>query len=72
MRYENLHTLLEQSSGTRSYFLTLPVELQLALHEQNDLIHTAQELHLHADAARDYQKHVLLSEALPGGKHAGK
>lgn len=44
MYYENLHTLIQRSSSTRQYFLSLPVAMQVALHEYNDYIHTAQEL----------------------------
>ena len=45
MRYENLHALINSSSSSRQYFLSLSVEMQMALHEHNDYIHTAAELH---------------------------
>ena len=50
MRYENLHDLINNSSSTRRYFLSLPVSMQLALHERGEYIHTAQEVRIHADA----------------------
>ena len=46
--YPNLQSLLNKSSSTRSYFLSLPVETQLLLHKHNDDIHSAQELHRYA------------------------
>lgn len=49
MKYSDLHDLISHSRSTRRYFLSLPVSLQLALHEQNIYIHTAADLHLRAD-----------------------
>ncbi len=60
MKYENLHELIRHSSSTRKYFLSLPVEMQLTMHEQNEYIHTAEELRDHVIAARDYARHVEL------------
>ncbi len=45
MSYNNLTQLLSDSSDTRRYFLSLPVEMQLALQKRNDEIHTSLELH---------------------------
>lgn len=45
MRYTDLHALLDNSSSTRTYFLSLPVDLQLRLHQHMDQIHSAAELH---------------------------
>lgn len=45
--YIDLQTLLKGSSSTRSYFVSLPVETQLAMHENNKYIHTAFELRKH-------------------------
>lgn len=49
MKYRNLQDLILHSSTTRQYFLSLPVPLQLALHEQNSYIRTAADLHFYAD-----------------------
>lgn len=62
MRYENLHDLLISSRSTRQYFLSLPVKLQLSLHNHNDYIHTAQELHLQASMIEKYEHHCNLSD----------
>ncbi len=43
--YTNLKQLLANSSSTRKYFLSLPVDMQLKLHKFNSCIHTAQQLH---------------------------
>ena len=45
MAYTDLNALLEGSSSSRSYFLSLPVELQMQLHRGEELIHTAEDLH---------------------------
>lgn len=65
MRYTGLHELVSGSSSARKYFLSLPVELQLALHTHNDYIHTADELHRHAGALEAYNRQVALSEYYP-------
>ena len=62
MRYDNLHDLLMASSSTRQYFLSLPVKLQLSLHQHNDYIHTAQELHLKAGMMENYERHCMISD----------
>ncbi len=49
MRYDNLQSLLQNSSGTRRYFVGLPVPVQLQLHERNEFIRTQQDLRLHAE-----------------------
>lgn len=55
LQYNNLHALIQGSSSTRNYFLSLPVAVQIILHEQNDYIHTAEELHTHAENIMKYQ-----------------
>ncbi len=45
MYYTDLQQLIQQSSSTRRYFLSLPVPVQTGLHERNATIHTAQQLH---------------------------
>ena len=49
MKYKDLQDLISNSASTRQYFLSLPVSLQAALHQQNDFIHTAAELHFKAE-----------------------
>lgn len=46
---KNLNELLAKSSSTRSYFVSLPVWLQIQLHNKNDYIHNAEQLHIIAD-----------------------
>lgn len=62
MKYDNLNHLIRESSSSRRYFLSLPVSMQMTLHEHNDYIHTAAELHRRADAIRAYNHQVQLSE----------
>lgn len=45
MAYTDLNALLAGSSSSRSYFLSLPVELQMQLHRREELIHAAEDLH---------------------------
>ena len=45
MAYHNLSALLDGSPSSRSYFLSLPVKMQLQLHQREELIHTAEDLH---------------------------
>lgn len=56
MRYANLHQLLQNSSSTRQYFLSLPVTTQLALHQHNEHIHTASELRHYQSALASCQR----------------
>ncbi|MBS5736614.1 MAG: hypothetical protein KHW62_01165 [Clostridiales bacterium] len=44
MRYDNLNELIRESSSSRKFFLSLPVNTQISLHEYNDYIRTAEEL----------------------------
>lgn len=62
LRYENLNQLVRKSSSSRRYFLSLPVSMQIKLHEHNDYIHTADELHRRADAILKYEQQVQISE----------
>ena len=62
MRYDNLNHLVRESSSSRKYFLSLPIEMQIALHEHNEYIHTAAELHRYTDALELYHKQVQLSK----------
>lgn len=62
MRYENLNQLIRESSSSRRYFLSLPVSMQLKLHEHNDYIHTADELHRRTDAILKYERQLEISE----------
>lgn len=57
--YSDLSALLSASSSTRAYFVSLPVWLQVMLHEKHDCIHTAMQLHRAAEILLE-QKHLLL------------
>lgn len=65
MQYSDLHELIGNSGSARKYFLSLPVEMQLALHTHNDYIHTADELHRRVGAVEAYNRQVALSEYYP-------
>lgn len=56
MRYDNLHHLIDSSSSSRAYFLSLPVHTQLELHKQNEFIHTAEELRRFAGTFKSYER----------------
>lgn len=62
MKYENLNQLIRESSSSRRYFLSLPVSMQFKLHEHNDYIHTADELHRRTDAIIKYERQIQNSE----------
>lgn len=62
MRYKNLNQLIQESSSTRNYFLSLPVKTQIELHEHNEYIHTAQELRLLESQLAAYHRQTELSE----------
>lgn len=48
MPFPDLQTLLQASSSSRQFLLSLPVDVQLQLHEQNDWIHTQTDLRRYA------------------------
>lgn len=62
MQYAGLNELLDSSSSSRHYFLSLPVSMQTSLHEQNDAIHSAAELHRQADVLEKHARAVGISE----------
>lgn len=55
--YADLPTLLQNSSSTRTYFISLPVWLQSLLHEKHSYIHTAAQLRQIAETL-EAQKHL--------------
>ncbi len=57
---QNLSELLSISSSTRSYFVSLPVWLQLLLHKEHSNIRTSAQLHFTADILIK-QEHLLQS-----------
>lgn len=58
MKYVNLTELLQKSSSSRKYFLSLPVCLQMELHEKGEYIHTAAELHHYKDLMEIYDRQI--------------
>lgn len=64
MRYSNLHDLINSSQSSRKYFLSLPVETQMRLHSNGELVHSAFELHSLVGTLEKYYKAVKLSEML--------
>ncbi len=56
MSYENLDLLISKSKSSRTYFLSLPISLQMTLHEQGEFIHTAFDLRRQVKAVEEYQR----------------
>ena len=56
MRYDNLHQLIQGSSSTRRYFLSLPADMQ------GEHIHSAQQLHDSVRAAEVYRRQLHNSD----------
>ena len=63
LQYGNLQELMRGSSSTREYFLSLLVETQIELHKQNDLIHSASQLHIWAGLVEKRRRAIELSES---------
>lgn len=63
MRYDSLQQMLQSSSSSRRYFLSLSQDMQMALHQHGPYIHTAQDLHRRVEAVEVYRRQVALSEA---------
>ena len=63
MHYNSLQDLIYNSSSSRKYFLSLPVTMQIALHERNSFIHTSASLHAHVDAIKKYNHAIEISES---------
>lgn len=61
LKYENLDQLIRGSSSSRRYFMSLPVEMQLALHQHGDSICTAEQLHRLANAIPKHRRQVEIS-----------
>ena len=60
----NLHELIMHSSSTRRYFLSLPVSVQMQLHEQGGYIRSAESLRLRVCALEKYNRALELSDSL--------
>lgn len=54
----NLHTLLAEDSDARSFFLSLPVRIQMTVHRENDTIKTPEQLHRYVDFLTKTNGHV--------------
>lgn len=67
LNYNDLQDLIYNSSSSRKYFLSLPVLMQIKLHEHNNYIHTSAGLHAHVEAIEKYNHAVEISEALSFG-----
>ena len=52
IKYQNLHELIQRSSSSREYFLSLPVDTQLRLHVLNDYIRSLHQLHIYAEISK--------------------
>jgi hypothetical protein len=47
--YRDLHEMLMSNDSTRQYFMKLPVNVQMTVHQQNDEIRTVEALHEYVD-----------------------
>ena len=68
MLYNDLRELLNSSMSTRTYFMSLPVELQISLHKQNEFIHSAEQLRRQVDLTRSFEHAEMISDSLFGDK----
>ncbi len=59
MQFANLQELIQISSSSRRYLLSLPVSIQMQLHEQNDCIHTQYELRRNAEYLMGAYKNIF-------------
>ena len=61
MGYPNLNELIRNSKSSRNYFYHLPVKTQMQLHQLEDTIHTAADLHATVDQVERYNRQIQLS-----------
>lgn len=64
MQYKDLHALIRNSQSSRRYFLSLPVSLQMELHQYNHVIRTANDLHRQIQCIQKYNRQVEISQML--------
>ena len=62
MKYRNLQELISGSTSSRAYFLSLPVDMQMSLHEYGDYIYSAEELHRAVKGIADVSRHDKLGK----------
>ena len=62
MQYNNLKSLLENSSGSRTFFFSLSDPIRERVQESGEYIHSASELRLYADLIEKYNRAVKISE----------
>ncbi len=60
MLYNSLHHLLNRSSSSRAFFLSLPVETQMILHKENFHIHTQLQLRHKAEIVEQLRRKELI------------
>lgn len=46
---KNLQELIQRSNSMRQYLISLPVDIQVELHNRSEYIHSAFELRTHAE-----------------------
>lgn len=47
--YKDMYELIRKNNGSRDFFLSQPIYIQLALKEISGYIHTTEQLHLGAE-----------------------
>lgn len=60
MLYNSLHHLINRSSSSRAFFLSLPVEVQMVLHKDNFHIHTQLQLRHKAEIVQSLMRKELI------------
>lgn len=60
MLYNSLHHLINKSASSRAFFLSLPVEVQMALHKDNYFIHTQLQLRRKAEIVQSLLRKELI------------
>ena len=60
MLYNSLHHLINRSSSSRRFFLSLPVQTQMILHKDNFFIHTQHDLRRKAEIVEALRRKELL------------
>lgn len=63
LKYENLNDLIFCSDSSRKYFLSLPADMQMQLHEHNEYIHSAAELRARVNLIEKYNHITDISKS---------
>lgn len=65
----DLSGLIDHSSSTREYFLSLPVETQMLLHQSGGEIRNAEQLRRYVDLLERHNRFLINTETEYGGPY---